>query len=95
LQKRQAVVKFVIAQSCRINAKGVQGCNHRVRRVVQALGFFGKEIAHRRALQEIAIVDNQRVIGLGRQLRDMARSNGKPMGLGRVVEIIMGPDLHM
>ena len=60
----EAVIEFVVAEGGDFVAERVHGGDHRVDVAVEAL-FIGDVIAHRIALDDVAIVDQHRIAGFG------------------------------
>ena len=89
-QERQAIVEFVIAEGDRVVAQGIEGGDDGMRAATPARG--GGVISQRRALQEITVVEEQRVCRLGPGRRDLARDAVKTKARSRAVglEILAG-----
>ena len=95
-QKAQAIVELVIAQGRCVKAQGVHRLNDGVQIAFFHSALIGDVIAHRIALQKVAIIDQQGVFRLGPDLRDMGRGAGQTDAvIGAVRVIIIGKDMHM
>ncbi|OIQ68195.1 hypothetical protein GALL_502160 [mine drainage metagenome] len=95
-KERQAVVEFVVAQRRCLNPQHVHRLDCGVDRVAVHALFIGHVIAHRVALQKIAVVDQHGVGRFGADTRDQGRGAGEANGInGFVGVIIIGVDIHM
>ena len=97
-QKAQAIVEFMVAQRGDIIAQRVERGDDRVHVAVFHAALIGDVIAHRVALQEIAVVDQQRVGGFGADAFDDrrgARQANRVTGAVGVVIIRMDMDMDI
>ena len=95
-QKLQPIVELVVAQRSAVIAQGVHPLDHRVGRVTLHPALVCDEIAHRVALQEIAVVEQHGIRGLGADGADQGRGPRQAQGVGRRVRVIVvGPDMRV
>lgn len=98
-QEGQAVVEFMVAQGGGVIAKGVHGV-HGVNDGVGIALFhaagIGDVVAHRVALQEVAIVEEDGIGGLGADALDKAGGARQANGInGFVGVIVIGENMDM
>jgi hypothetical protein len=88
VEELEAVVELVVAERAHFVAQRVHRRDHWVRLVVEAL-LVGDVIAHRIALDDVAIVDEDGIAGLGADLLDDCRGAGEAQGVVRRIGIIV------
>jgi len=88
-QEIEAIVEFVIAQRDRVEVERVHRGDDRMHVAVAQAAFMRDIIAHRRALQEITIVEEQRIRRFGPGLFDQPCGADQADALPRTVGIIV------
>jgi len=92
----EAIVELVIAERAAVITQHIHGGNHRVHVAFLHAALIGDVVTHRISLQEIAIVDEDRVAGLGADLVDDRGGAGQSHAVvGLVAVIIIRKDMHM
>ncbi len=95
-QKVEAVVEFVVAKRRCLDPHGVERGDDRVHVAVLHAPLIGDVVAHRVALQEVAVVEKEGVRRLGADLLDMGGGAGKADGVHRLVGVvIVGKDVDV
>lgn len=90
----EAEIELVISKRSRVISHRVHRRDHRVRAVCEGGIAIAPDLRDRRALQEIAAIEEKAVGDLGACLRDFGRKSGKPcMGRGPVGKIVVGAQL--
>ena len=89
----ETVVQIVITQPRRVAAQRCQCCYHRMRSLARVRG---KVVAHRIALDQVAVVEEKAVRHLRPCRTDHRREPCQPEAVGRAVGIVvMPPESHM
>ena len=95
-QEIKPVVELVIAQGRGVIAKRVHRLDHRMLVALFHAALIGDVIAHRIALQKVAVVEHQRIGRLGADRFDDAGGAGKAYGVDLFVGVIVvRKDMHM
>ena len=95
-QEIEAVVELVVADGSTIKADGVHGRDDGMGIALGHAAFIGHVIAHGIALQEIAVVQEQRVRGLGADVVDERGGAGEADGVDvAVAVVIVREDVHV
>ncbi len=95
-QEIKPVVEFMIAQGRGVKAKRIHRLDYRVHVAFFHAALISDVIAHRIALQEVAVVQHQRIGRLGADRLDDAGGAGKSDGVDLFVGVIViGKDMHM
>jgi hypothetical protein len=99
VERRQPVVEFMVAQRRGIIAQCIHRRDHRVGAGVVDHRGVGEKIAHRGALQEIAVVQEQAIGDLAARRADHRRQPRQPVlrlgGGGAVGEIVIAENAHV
>lgn len=95
-QEVEPVVELVVAERRGVEAERVHRLDHRVHRAFGHAALIGDVVAHRVALQEISIVEQNRVGGLGADVLDQPRGAGEADRVDLLVGvIIIGVDVDV
>ena len=95
-QEVETVVELVVAEGRGVEAHGVHRGDDRVDIAFGHALFIGHVIAHRVALQEVAVVEQHRVGGLGANVGDMGGGAGEAHRVDRFVAVIViGHDMDV
>ncbi len=96
LQEVETVVEFVVAERAAIVIEGVHGGDHRMDVAFLHAAAVGDEIAQGRALNQIAVVEQQAVLRLGAGgLDEGGRARKADRVVGRVAVVVVRQDVHV
>jgi hypothetical protein len=96
LEEREPVVEFVVAERRGLHPQRVEGGDDRVHVARRHPAFVGDEVAHRVALQEIPVVEEDGVRGLGPDVRHMGGGARQAQRVDRAVGVVVvGPDVDV
>ena len=95
-QEVEPVVEFVVAEGGAVEVQRVHRGDDGMHVAVLHAALVGDVVAHRVALKEVAVVEQDRVGGLGADRVDMRRGAGKAHGVDRLVGVIVvGEDVDV
>ena len=92
----EAIVELVIAQRSRLVAEHVHRLDDRMEIAFLHAMLIGHVVAHRVSLQEIAVIDEEGIAGLGADCVDNRGGAGKAQRVVRLVAVIVvGKDMDV